>query len=367
MKAALPSDAGFRRLSLADQITANLREAIRSGRLSKHLPPERELCRMFNASRPVIRQSLHVLQDSGLLRIRTARRPEIIRKASRSREKGGSERVVLLFTEKRKVLEQWTLDVIDEIRRGLYGQGFHFDLAMEPGLSPKKPARQLQKLVEQYRANHWILAGASAPVQEWFRQQALNVISMGNSFPQTQIPFVNDDLRGTARHAAGVFLGLGHRQIVYLTREEGLAGEAEMEEGFREAFRSAPDAKALVVKHSGQVEQIRNRLEGVFSRKPRVTALLVSHAEDTLVAANWFLKQGIEVPRDVSLISFQWQDYLERLRPLPAWYYTDPRLHARKLCRLVLHPPIRKQSLHLIIPTFFKNGAVAAVSPKDGG
>lgn len=349
----------FQRATLAEQLANALRESIRAGQLKKRLPPERALCEMLHASRPMIRQALHILREEGLLRIKQGHPAEVVRKASRHAVNVEKKRVALLFANSGDLLSRWILMIIDELRRELYAQGFQFELLMEPGIGRKNPKALLQKLLDQHPASHWILAGTSAAVQEWFLERPLNVIMMGNSFPQFHLPFVNDDLRAVTRHAANVFRGLGHRHIVFLMREKGAAGEAEEEGGFREAFRSERDVHGLVVKHSGRVEQIRDRLAGIFSRQPRVTALLVSHAEDTLVAMNWFFEKGMSLPRDVSLISFQWESFLERLRPQPAWYYTDPKSHARKLCRLIFHPSQTKKSPRLLMPVFCKNGTVA--------
>lgn len=345
----------FRRLSLAGQIADSLREGILSGRMTGHLPPERELCGMFNASRPAIRQALHSLQKEGLLHIRRARRPEIIRMSPRGKKRCEGNRVVMLFTEPRNFLGHWTLMAIDELRRMLHDQGFLFDLVMGSKLDREHPQKRLEKLTEQFPGDHWILAGASLAMQEWFAGRPWNVVSMGNVFPHIRIPFVNDDLRGTAYHAAGVFLGLGHKRVVFLMRREGTAGEPGMEEGFLKAFPTGSGAEGRVIRHSGEVMELTRRLEEIYSGHSDAGALLVSHAEDTLTAFHWFLKNGIRVPQDVSLISFQWEGYLERLRPLPAWYYTEPKLHATKLCRLIFNPWGGKRTPRLIFPEFFKN------------
>ncbi len=57
---------------LAEEITAQIREAVLSGRLraGDRLPPERELARMFGTSALVVRDALHTLESDGLLHIR---------------------------------------------------------------------------------------------------------------------------------------------------------------------------------------------------------------------------------------------------------------------------------------------------------
>jgi Transcriptional regulators len=310
---------------------------------------------MLKASRPIIRSAMHILRDKGVLKITRGRPAEIIGPMLRVPVNEDKERVALLFVQPANAISQWSLMAVDEIRRGLAARGYQFELVVEPKASRGQPGKIFPALLTRYSAHHWILAGASAAVQEWFRQQPLNTITMGNAFSATDLPFVNDDLRGVTRHAASVFLGLGHRRIAFLMRQRGGAGETDEEEGFREAFRSEREAAALVLKHSGEVEQIRHCLRRAFSRPSSATALLVSHAEDTLVALNWFWENGIRLPKDASLISYQWESYLERLTPLPAWYYTDPRAHAKKLCRLIFNPPPDRKSPRLHIPIFVKN------------
>lgn len=360
-----PAGMEFRRLTLADQVAATLRRAIREGQFSESLPAERELCRMLYASRPVIRQALHILKNEGLLSIGSARSAGIVRRPRGVSGSGEAGRVTLLFAEPRRIFTHWTLMVIDDLRRELHDRGFQFEVVVEPGLGRGDPRLRLEKLVRLHRSSHWILAGASRAVQEWFQANGGNVISMGNVWPGIKIPFVNDDQRGVARHATGVLLGFGHQAIVLLRRDEGSAGESIFEAGFHEAFSrsSRPGAQGIVFKHPGRLEALRDLLPRLFLRQPRPTGLIISHAEDALVVVNWMLEKKLRVPTDVSLISYQWQGFLEWVIPRPAWYFSDPKLHARKLCRLVLNPPQERKSPRMILPAFFNNGAVAAPSP----
>lgn len=348
----------FKRRTLVEQIADSLREGIRDGSLSRQLPPERELCRTLRVSRPVLRRAIHRLRDEGLVRVARRRPAEITTRPSRRGRKSMEARAVLGFADTPDCISQWGMMVIDGTRQEFADQGIRFDLVREPSLGRRRVGVRLREFVALHRADYWILAGASAAAQMWFREQRLHAVLMGNAFPEARLPFVNDDLRGVTRHAAGIFLGLGHRHAVFLMRGHGLAGEMQEEAGFREAFAPGAPAEGRVIKHSGRVEGIRDRLEGMFREEPPPTAMLISHAEDTLVAASWFLEHGLRVPQDVSLISFEWAPFLERLRPLPAWYYTDPKDHARRLCRLALRPPGDIRSPRLIIPEFIRNGAV---------
>lgn len=355
MKAQFSDRALFKRRTLVEQIADSLREGIRNGGLSHQLPPERTLCELLHASRPVVRRAIHRLRDEGLLCVRRGQPTKVVAKLPERRRIMTEARVVLLSPDISNSTSPWFLMVIDEMRRVFADMGIGFDFVVEPALGKRQIESHLERLVKSYRANHWVLAGTPAAVQNWFKEKPLSVVSMGNSFPTTRLPFVNDNLHGVTRHAAGVFLGLGHRNIVFLMRERTLAGEVLEEAGFREAFPARGEAVGRVIKHPGRVDIIRECLERIFALEPATTALLVSHAEDTLAVMNWCWERGIRIPRDVSLISFEWAPFLEYLRPLPAWYFTNPKEHARKLCRLVLRPSGDARSPRLIFPKFVKN------------
>jgi len=358
MTAAFSGRAVFKRRSLVEQVADSLRAAIRNGSLTEHLPPERKLCQLLKTSRPVVRRALHCLREEGLLHITRGHAATIIGRSIKTAARPAGRKVMLLFGETIDSSSQWPLAVIDEIRRELYERGLGFDVVLEPRLNRKNPQRLLQNLVDNDHAECWILAGLSLVVQEWFQARRFKVIMMGNPFPSIRFPFVNADLRGVTRHATGVFLGLGHRDIVFLRRERGTAGEMAEDAGFIEASRGVKGVSCSIVRHSARVGEIRRHLKILFSQDRRVTALLVSHAMDMLVVITWLLEMGIRVPQDVSIISFQWESFLERIRPMPAWYYTDPKEHARKICRLVASPDQKKRRQNLIIPSFIKNGAV---------
>lgn len=355
----LGQELSFRCQTRVDQIADSLRASLRGGVWKDCLPPERALSEIFNTSRPLIRKGLHRLRDEHWIRI-VPGHPAVIR----FRPPTGSpqpvpQRVILLFGESPDAVGQWPILVVDALRKKLYQQGRSFEFVVELRLkTSRSPKTILRQLVARHHASHWILAGMPAPVQRWFQEQGIPAVIMGNAYPDIHLPFVNDDLRAVARHAATRFLGLGHRRIVFLRRALGGAGEAAEEGGFLEAFlESSPPGR--VVKHKGDVDAIRRRLGELFSGPDQPTGLLVSHAMDTLVVNTWFLEHRIRMPEEVSVISFQWESFLERVRPRPAWYRTDPVKHAAKLCRCLDHPNRDQIGPSLIFPQFFKNEALA--------
>jgi len=365
------SPCGFHRLSLAQQIAARVREAIGAGEFAGFLPPERGLCERYRASRPVVRQAIGLLQEEGWVERRPRQCARILRASPPDREVSRPARAALLLGEPGAELSRWQLLLIDALREELLSRGVALEVAMEPGLAAVgSPERRLERLCADFAArkvDRWVLGGVSQAVQQWFFRRGMHAAVMGNAFPGVGLPFVNDDLRGTTRHAAGVFLGAGHRRIGYLLRRREWAGENDEAQGFLSAFASGGDSGATgrLLRHSGSVAAIRERLERSLSGPAAISALLVSHAEDLLVVMNWCLERGMQIPCDLSLISYQWESYLERLRPGPACYHSDPGEHARKLSRLLLRPLPAARSPLPVIPRFHRNGTVARAPVKN--
>lgn len=354
-----PVKISFRRSTLDEQVAENIRELIRSGRLAGRLPSERELCRLANVSRPILRRALHRLRDEGLLHITRGRVADIVRRTPRQRAPE-EKRVILLYAKAETFISRWMLMVVDEILRHLAGQQIHFEMRLAPALAGQQVDVRLEKLVERH-ADTWILAGADAAAQEWFQNRPLKAILMGDPLPGIRLPFVNDDQEAATRHAANVLLGMKHRNIAYLmrVRNKSSAMALNNETGFRKACDAVSGASGHVIRHNGWPQAVRKHLTTLFAQHPGVTGLVVSHAEDVLATVNWLLEKGLRIPHDVSLVSRQWAGFLEHIHPLPAWYFTDPSEHARKLCRFIFNSGREARFSRKIFPKFFKNETLA--------
>lgn len=348
----------FHPRSLVEQIAEWLRQQICDGSWTEALPSERTLCERLSASRPIVRRAIHRLAEEGVVQL-VPGSPARVAAPSHQLPKGGKgRRVALLYGEASDGVELWPMMAIDALRKTLYDHGFQFDLIPDEQLRKRRSMTYLDRLLEQHPADFWVLAGMSAEVLHWFRRKSLPAVVMGSSFPGIEFPSVNDDLQGTSRHAAGVFISLGHERVIHLVRQVGSAGEIIEEIGFLEAFQRHPHLSPQVIKHDGEVTQIRSRMKRLFTSSAPPTAMLVSHAMDLLVVHDWLQAHRIAVPETVSLISFQWGSFLERINPLPAWYFSDPLLHARHLARRILQNRRDVKSVRLA-PVFFRNASVA--------
>jgi DNA-binding transcriptional regulator YhcF (GntR family) len=362
-KPAPPGSAPFAKRLLADQIADNLRQAMARGIWEHQLPTERALSEQMGVSRPVLREALHRLRDEGWLQIGAGHAARILpHRTDPVREEG--RRIVFLLARPLIHVDREALLTLDELRKRLYLKGWRFEVAMDQRLRRRHPAPILDALVRHYEAGHWILSSVTREVQAWFQSSSLSAVVLGDTFPGIHLPSVDADHRVIARHAVGFFLGRGHRSIACFNRREAAAGDLAMEAGFLEAFQGAENSEHSVIRHSGEVAEIRLRLKRLLKSNRCPTALLVSHALDTLTILTSLLQWGIKVPEDVSLISRQSAVFFSRLAPSPAYYDLDSVKLAARLLRLIERPTSSGGKIRLL-PPLVKGETLAPARKRD--
>jgi LacI family transcriptional regulator len=341
-----------------------LRESLRTGQWRSVLPPERSLAEEIRVSRPVLRRALHLLAEEGLIAIRPGQPARILAaRPAGSKRARPARRVALLSGQPLQAVGSWHLLVIDALRRHLHTLGYSLEFVSDLRLRWNNAQPALAKIVRQHQADCWILLSQPFLVQQWFQTQRVDAITLGSPFPGMRLSSVDEDYRAMCRHAVGVFLGAGHRQIVFLRRKTAAAGDAESEAGFRAAFQhaSAAGLTPCMARHDGTPENVCAHLRSLLSAARPPTALLVSHAEDALTVLTYLRQQGIAVPDQVSLISRHDADFLERVIPPMARYKTDSLKTARALCQLVDATLTRGARVRAVrnVPSFYPGSTVA--------
>ncbi|WP_128891032.1 LacI family DNA-binding transcriptional regulator [Erythrobacter sp. HKB08] len=114
---------------------------------------------------------------------------------------------------------------------------------------------------------------------------------------------MNDE--GSARKATEFLLGLGHRRVGFISgsREYSLSGRREA--GWRTAMADAGlDVEDLYAVGDFSYESGVRASEKLLGQSNRPTAILASNDQMALGALDVAKRMGIEVPEDLSLISF---------------------------------------------------------------
>lgn len=321
------------RLSLIGQTGACLEAAIAAGQWREWLPAERALAASLQVSRSTLRRALAQLKREGTIRAEHGSGNRIVRAGARPRDRLRSHDVALLAPEPLERLRPTQTLWIDELRAMLSERGCRLHVIHGRHYFRRRPGAALEKLVRQHPHGCWILMLASAPCQQWFAGRGLPCIIAGSLHDGVDLPFCDLDHRTACRHAAGVLLGLGHRRLVFFAQQSPLAGDIESEGGFLEGVRRArhTDAVATVCRHDATAAGIRQALKRLMAPPDRPTALLVPNALHCLAVVSGLAQLGLQVPKEVSVISRDEDPFLSFVMPEPSRYVASPRAYARNL------------------------------------
>ncbi|MBI4028720.1 MAG: substrate-binding domain-containing protein [Verrucomicrobia bacterium] len=326
-----------KRSSLANQVTDILRHNLDEPEWADGLPSERALCDGLQVSRPTLRAALDMFRYEGALRFSQNRRKRIPVTNRKVRGLTGRKVIGFLTSEPMHGLYHSTIFTIDELRRHLHNAGFGLEVRADPRLKRQNPTGILEEFADQIKTDCWVLHRASAGVQKWFAERRIRAIVLGTCHRGIQFPSIDFDYGAVGRHAAGVLLSKGHRQIALLAHQTGLAGDLARASGFLEVAQTIrrDGATPLVWYHDGTPADTRSALHRLFRTRNAPTGMAVSHAIHVLSVMTQLMNDGIRIPRDVSLISCDDQMFMAYLTPSVARYRFDWNAYAARLARMV--------------------------------
>jgi DNA-binding LacI/PurR family transcriptional regulator len=323
--------------SLVAQAVTVILEEIESGRWSRWLPGEHELCARLQVSRRTVRGALERLGHTGVLRCTQGKRREILRAKSR-RQNPTSQRVVMLLPVPLLALHPFGVFLIDHLREHLAEEGYILEIHASRLPYRARMPQELENLAQSLHPVGWLLMQSTQPMQRWFSERQLPCVIVGSRYEDVRLPSVDTDYGAVCRHAVGRFLTEGRRSLVLLNPQPGAAGDAKTQEGFLEAAgkSSLPQVRAEVVQHDGSVASICARLNGLWAREHPPQAMLVSRPRHVLTVMGHLLRQRIRIPADLALISRDDESFLEDVVPTVARYSRNPKMFASKVSRAVL-------------------------------
>ncbi len=323
--------------SLVAQTATVILGEIESGRWSRWLPGEHELCAHLHVSRRTVRAALEQLGRHGILRCGQGKRREIIG-ASASRRKSASKRVVFLMPVPLLSLSPFGVYLIDHLREHLAEGGYVLETHASRLPYRARVPHELENLEGSVKPACWVLLHSTAQMQRWFAERSLPCLVVGSRFPDIHLPAVDTDYRAVCHHAVGRFLAKNRSLLALLNPLPGAAGDEKTSEGFLEAALNARarGLRAEVVHHDGTVGSICARVDALLKRDHPPTALLVSRPRHVLTVLGQLLRRGIRVPEQVALISRDDDSFLEDMVPSVARYSRNPKVFASKVSGVVL-------------------------------
>jgi len=356
MNSFLPFDIP-KRLSLSAQAAASISKAIEAGTWQDYLPSERRLCELFRISRPTVRTALHVLAKEGRIEVHQGRRNRLLSQAVETNRQQ-SRLVGIITHEPLTHMALSSYQRVSDVRTNLAEHGFATEILVCPPNSPRVQRRKLEDFIRQNRVLCCVLLSVSKELQNWFPEHSVPALVLGSCHPDVSLPSLDMDYRSICRHAAGVFLGKGHRRIAFVVPNSGVAGDLASEEGFREAIQqhpSADGAQAFVVRHNGTAQHIALKLDALFNSVQAPTALLVAKPQHVFIVILYLLKRGLTVPDTVSLMARDYDHIFETVAPRIAHYNFGDETSAHRLSRLMLqlvHQGYLAPEPNLIFPKY---------------
>lgn len=353
-----------RRLSVIEQTTELLQNAIAGGRWKTWLPGERDMSRQLGISRTSYRVALQSLAAAGWIDQVQGKGTRVRRRPARWSAQTPVEIGLILprmLGQLRPSVSVW----IDELRARLAAEGHTLALFHGDRFYARHPGPTLRTLTREHPAACWILVMSTLPAQQWFADHGVPCVVAGTVHGATPLPYVNVDFRAVCRHAAGVLLSAGHRRLVLLNRRlpgpdsnQRGAGDREGEAGFLEAISLASQARGSVIYHDYSSDGVARALRQAVGGSAPATGIVITDPHCYLAAISYLAERRLRVPQDVSLISRDHDTFLEFLRPIPARYQLNPETYAHRVLTQVRQTGRRQASAAVIFPTFVPGKSV---------
>ncbi len=325
------------RKSVLLQTTEFIRDAIQDGEWTDELPSERDLCKRLHVSRPTLRSALEILEREQRIQSNHGKRRKInpIRK---QRKKTQTQSVTLITSTPLYAMSRNRIFLFDYLHRSLEENSIRFEVVSNPAFASDRPQAALNQLKKQTANSAYLLALTPHRAQQWFRDEGLNCMIIGSSFPDIKIPSIDCDYPATGRHAAGTLLGRGHRSILMLAPNENLAGLLETEDGFKReiALSSHPDVACHSMRHNSDPQSVIDRWEAQRKSDNPATAAFLINQNAAAALLTHLLRKRIQIPKSFALLCRDHAPVFDWLQPSVAHYALPLQQFAFKLSALVI-------------------------------
>ena len=324
--------------SLATEAAELLRERINTGEYADYLLPERRLAADLGVSRPTLREALTILEKDGWLK-HEGRQVRKIIPCKTPRRSARHLRIRLLQNNSGTSFLNEHLQTLEFLAEHLCGHEVEFAVDTCPGCFTGKPDAALERLVNQRKADVWILYMATESIQHWFHARSIPCVVLGSCFAGIKYPSIDEDFAATCHHAAGLFLSHGHRQLVLLTSNRMLPGDLVSMEGFRQGCQQRRSREGVEMHHSMHDRTpagICRVVAGLLEQDPVPTGWLILNSQTYFTVASYLATRGLRVGQDISLISRNSDPYFETLVPTVAHYTRQVIRMNKQLLQAVL-------------------------------
>lgn len=342
------------------QLADYFKEEILAGRWTERMPGENWLMKNLQVGRGTVRKALEQLEEEGLLVSHGQGKQRRIT-MSRGADTTRSIRVSILLYDK---LDQGDLDnssLLAELLQSGFDARFVGKSLKDMGMQVGRVARYVKK----NPADAWVVIAASREILEWFAGQATPAIAMYGRHKELPIAAAYTAMIPGMTAAVRRLIGLGHKRIVMITREERRKPKPSRPE---QAFIDELEAAGIITGDYNlpdweeSPEGLSRLLDELFRFSPP-TALFFQEAQLFAAARYNLADRGIIAPRDVSLVvadsdpSFSW------CNPIPSHIRWDCRPVVRRIVRWARNVAAGKDDRRKVgtESEFFEGGTIGPV------
>lgn len=313
--------------SKVEQVADYLRENMANGRWGELMPGRNALAKEIGINGKTVEEALRQLERENLLIPQgTGKRRKISMALSAS---SPSLRIAVLNYEPETRGENYIIDLVHQLVENGHTVFSTSKTLMELGMNLERIA----KLVEETKADAWIIVGGSHEVLEWFAGQSFAVFALFGRRRGLTIAGVGPEKPPAMKELMRRLLELGHRRIVLLVREERrLPRPGATERAFLsslEAHGIKPNSYHLPV-WTETPKGFQKCLEELFRVTPP-TALIVDESPFFTAAMQFFMKRGILVPEAVSLVCSDYDPNFSWCEPPITHIHWDSRPIVRRI------------------------------------
>ena len=160
-------------------------------------------------------------------------------------------------------------------------------------------------------------ARATSPALDLLQGREIPTVLVDRVPPEVppRVDAVGVENHAPMRDLVGHLATQGHRSIALLAGIEGIPTTTERVEGYRAAMSSLGDGATARVRHASlDPVETQHALDDLLGVAPRPTAVIGGNNQATIQVMRWAREHGLEVPRDISVASFddfEWADFFQ--------------------------------------------------------
>lgn len=143
------------------------------------------------------------------------------------------------------------------------------------------------------------------------QQKGIPIVVIDRYFPDIQIPYITTDNYSGAFEAVEYFIQQGHKKIACIQGIRGISTNTDRVKGYKDALKKyhIPVDNNLIVGNNFSIENGYAQTRKLFEQEKQFTAILSLSNLSALGVIQALSEKGLDIPNDISLISFDEQPY----------------------------------------------------------